>query len=124
MKNNNILSMGNNNGNEDRRRIRSRAILNLFLEDNPAFEVCLRNLQDRGLADNDRIVLKAYNGEPLADRIERFCLNLQSVLFTLSVFPEVKIPDEVLDGFFEMTGELIFVLHHLADNVGESVTLD
>ncbi len=53
-------------------------------------------------------------------QIERYCLNLQSVLFTLSVFPEVRIPDEVLDGFFDTTGELIYVLHHLArDNAGE-----
>jgi len=46
-------------------------------------------------------------------------------VFTLSVFPEVKIPDEVLDGFFDMTGELIYVLHHLArdnaNNAGEDV---
>ncbi len=114
---NNILGTGNNNGGKDRRR----AILNLFLEDNPAFEVCLRNLQDRELADNERIVLKAYEDEPLASQIERHCLNLQSVLFTLSVFPEVKIPEEVLEAFFEMAGELFYALFHLADGM-ESVS--
>ncbi|HED35569.1 MAG TPA: hypothetical protein ENJ08_15340 [Gammaproteobacteria bacterium] len=98
---------------------RRRRVLNLFLEDNPAFEVRLRHLQDRELPDNDRIALKAYEDEPLAPQIKRHCLNLQSVLFTLSVFPEVKIPDEVLDGFFEMAGELIYVLHHLAEGVGD-----
>ncbi len=117
MKNYNILSMDNENRDEDSDR--RRAILNLFAGDNPAFEVCLRNLQDRDLADNDRIALKAYEGEPLAAQIERHCLNLQSVLFALSVFPEVKIPDEVLDGFFEMAGELIYVLHHLAEGAGD-----
>ncbi|HED34873.1 MAG TPA: hypothetical protein ENJ08_11810 [Gammaproteobacteria bacterium] len=95
--------------------------MNLFLEDNPAFEVCLRHVQDRDLPDNDRIALKAYADEPVAEQIERFCLNLQSVLFTLSVFPQVKIPDEVLDGFFEMAGELIYVLHHLAEGVADDV---
>ena len=102
---------------------RRRRVLNLFAGDNPAFEVCLRHLQDRDLADNDRIALKAYAGEPLAAQIERHCLNLQSVLFTLSVFPEVKIPDEVLDGFFEMAGELIYVLHHLAEGVGDDADM-
>jgi len=106
-------------GNEDRDAARRRAILNLFVKDNPAFEVCLRNLQDRGLPDNDRITLKLYEGEPLNAQIERYCLNLQSVLFTLSVFPQVKIPDEVLDGFFDMTGALIYVLCHLADYVND-----
>jgi len=111
MKNNNILSMGNNSRGADKRR----AILNLFLADNPAFEVCLRKLQDRRLPDNDRIALKRYEDEPLNAQIERYCLNLQSVLFTLSVFPEVKIPDEVLEGFFDVAGALIYALHHLAD---------
>ncbi|HED36144.1 MAG TPA: hypothetical protein ENJ08_18265 [Gammaproteobacteria bacterium] len=123
MNNNNILS-GKNEGmnNESASERRRRAILNLFLADNPAFEVCLRNLQDRGLPDNDRIVLKAYADESVAEQIDRFCLNLQSVLFTLSVFPEVKIPEEVLDGFFEMAGELIYVLHHLAEGVGDDAS--
>jgi len=119
MKNYNVLSMNNENRDEDRRR----AILNLFAEDNPAFEVCLRNLRDRGLADNDRIALKLYEGEPLAAQIERHCLNLQSVLFTISVFPEAKIPDEVLEGFFEMAGALIYVLHHLAEGVGDDADM-
>jgi len=118
MKNNNILSMRCEDRDGDRRENRRRAILNLFVADNPAFEVCLRRLQDRELPDNDRIALKLYEGEPLGAKIERYCLNLQSVLFTLSVFPEVKIPDDVLDGFFDMAGELIYVLHHLADCAG------
>ncbi len=117
MNNNNVLSICNGDGDAARRR----EILNLFLEDNPAFEVCLRNLKDRDFPDSDRIALKAYDDEPLAARIERYCLNLQSVLFTLSVFPEVKIPDVVLDGFFDITGELVYALHHLADDIGKGV---
>jgi len=116
-KNNNILCDMRINRRDKSTEDKRSAVLKLFLEDNPAFEVCLRNLQDRNLPDNDRIALKAYKDEPLAAQIKRYCLNLQSVLFTLSVFPDVEIPDEVLDGFFEMAGELIYVLHHLSISV-------
>ncbi|HED34300.1 MAG TPA: hypothetical protein ENJ08_08830 [Gammaproteobacteria bacterium] len=122
-KNNNILCDMRVNRRDKSAEDKRSAILKLFLEDNPAFEVCLRNLQDRDLPDNDRIALKAYKDEPLAAQIKRYCLNLQSVLFTLSVFPDAKIPDEVLDGFFDMAGELIYVLHHLAEAVKDDADM-
>jgi len=43
MKNDNILcGLSGKNVNEERCGERRRAVLNLFLRDNPAFEVCLR----------------------------------------------------------------------------------
>ncbi len=58
MKNDNILyDLSGKNETEKRCGERRKAVLNLFLRNNPAFEVCLRSLQDRDLPDNDLIAL-------------------------------------------------------------------
>lgn len=109
------VSSGERQASSETDEKRRAAILNLFLQDNPAFEVHLRELKARKLPDNDRIVRKSYEEEPLAAQIERHCLHLQAVLFNLSVFPDIVLPDEVLEAYFEATGNLVHAIFYLSE---------
>jgi len=91
-----------------------------FLTNNPPFGVLPRNdhQMNSRLPNNDLIPEKLYEAEQTKQQINRYCRQLQSLLFLLPEFPDADVPDEVVDYYLKATGDLIYMLFHLSDVSG------